>query len=101
MEVSKTDIINALKSDINDFEDAIQYSVAIKVDKINSIANQQTEDALDLLTTKELDMVTEGMRLYAKSLYQSIVLVLTYDFIFKRRKKNKIETGSNGGSGQL
>lgn len=44
LEVSKTDIINALKSDINDFEDAIQYSVAIKVDKINSIVTRNIKD---------------------------------------------------------
>ena len=31
----------------------------------------------------------------AKSLYQSIVLVLTYDFIFKRRKKNKTSDNTN------
>jgi predicted nucleic acid-binding protein len=44
LEVTKTDITSALKSDINDFEDAIQHSVAIKVDKINSIVTRNTKD---------------------------------------------------------
>jgi predicted nucleic acid-binding protein len=44
LEVTKTDITSALKSDISDFEDAIQHSVAIKVDEINSIVTRNIKD---------------------------------------------------------
>ena len=44
LEVSKSDILNALKSEIKDFEDAIQHSVAIKNSGINSIITRNTKD---------------------------------------------------------
>jgi predicted nucleic acid-binding protein len=44
LDVTKTDITSSLKSDISDFEDAIQHSVAIKVDEINSIVTRNIKD---------------------------------------------------------
>ena len=44
LEVTKSDLTSALKSDINDFEDAIQHSVAIRVDEINSIITRNIKD---------------------------------------------------------
>lgn len=43
-DVSKNDIIRALKSDLKDFEDAIQHSVAINVQSIKAIITRNTKD---------------------------------------------------------
>ena len=42
--VTKGDIINALKSDFKDFEDAIQHSVAIHENGIKSIITRNTKN---------------------------------------------------------
>lgn len=42
--VTKVDILNALKSDFKDFEDAIQHSVAVNENNIKSIITRNTKD---------------------------------------------------------
>jgi predicted nucleic acid-binding protein len=42
--VGKTDVTNALKSDIKDFEDAIQYSCAQTVHGLTAIITRNTKD---------------------------------------------------------
>lgn len=44
LSVSKEDIHNALKSDIKDFEDAIQYSCAQSVTGLTAIITRNTKD---------------------------------------------------------
>lgn len=44
LSVSKADIINAIKSDFKDFEDAIQHSVAMSGKRIKTIITRNTKD---------------------------------------------------------
>lgn len=44
LSVAKSDILNALDSDFKDFEDAIQYSVALSVKDVNAILTRNTKD---------------------------------------------------------
>jgi len=44
LRVNKADILNALKSDFKDFEDAIQHSVAVNEKSIKSIITRNTRD---------------------------------------------------------
>ena len=44
LDVTKIDITNGLKSDFKDFEDAVQYSVALNEKNIKSIVTRNTKD---------------------------------------------------------
>lgn len=44
IEVSEKDLRNAVQSDFKDFEDAIQYSAAQKVNEIKAIVTRNTKD---------------------------------------------------------
>jgi len=43
LEVSELDLRNAVKSDFNDFEDAIQHSVALREEEIKAIVTRNTK----------------------------------------------------------
>lgn len=44
LSVSKVDLLNAIQSDIKDFKDAIQHSVAISDNSIKTIITRNTKD---------------------------------------------------------
>lgn len=63
-DVTKAVIKNSLKSDLKDFEDAIQYNCALSLDKIDFIVTRDTKDfkksALPIMNPEEALILIEG-----------------------------------------